>query len=58
MTAAFEKGPLWAAPETIAAGIVNAIGNGRDVVYLPWFWRLIMLVVGTIPERLFKRLSL
>ncbi len=58
MTAAFEKGPLWAAPETIAAGIVKAIERRRDVVYLPWFWRLIMLVVRTIPERLFKRLSL
>ena len=58
MTAAFEKGPLWAAPETIAAGIVKAIERRRDVVYLPCFWRLIMLVVRTIPERLFKRLSL
>jgi decaprenylphospho-beta-D-erythro-pentofuranosid-2-ulose 2-reductase len=58
MTAAFEKGPLWTAPETIARGIVDAIDRGRDVAYLPWFWRLIMLVIASIPERVFKRLSL
>jgi decaprenylphospho-beta-D-erythro-pentofuranosid-2-ulose 2-reductase len=58
MTAAFEKGPLWTAPETIAHGIVEAIERGRDVVYLPWFWRLVMLVISAIPERVFKRMSL
>ena len=58
MTAAFKKGPLWATPESIADGIVRAVDNKRDVVYLPWFWRGIMLVIRAIPERLFKRLSL
>ncbi|WP_297910740.1 SDR family oxidoreductase [Thiomonas sp.] len=59
MTAAFErKGPLWATPERVAAGIVRAIDRRRDVVYLPWFWGPIMLVIKHIPERVFKRLSL
>lgn len=59
MTAEFEKkGLLWAQPEAIAAGILRAIDKGRDVVYLPWFWRFIMLVIRHIPERVFKRLSL
>lgn len=59
MTAGIAKGgPLWAKPETIAAGIVSAIEKGRDVVYLPWFWRPIMLIIRLIPERVFKRLSL
>ena len=58
MTAAFDKGPLWASPETIARGIVRAIDRGRDVVYLPWFWGLIMFGVRALPERLFKRMSL
>jgi hypothetical protein len=59
MTAAFEKkGLLWAQPEAIAAGILRAIAAKRDVVYLPWFWRWIMLVIRHIPERVFKRLSL
>lgn len=59
MTAAFDKkGPLWAQPEAIAAGILKAIEAKKDVVYLPWFWRWIMLVIRHIPERVFKRLSL
>jgi short-subunit dehydrogenase len=58
MTAEFAKGPLWARPEQVARGIVQAIDRKRDVVYLPGFWRPVMLVIRTIPERLFKRLAL
>lgn len=58
MTAAFEKGILWATSEQVAHGIVRAIERKRDVAYLPWFWRYIMLVIKTIPERLFKRMSI
>jgi short-subunit dehydrogenase len=52
------KGALWAQPERIAAGIVKAIDRRRNIVYLPWFWRWIMLVIRHIPEPLFKRLKL
>lgn len=58
MTAAFKKGALWAQPEDIAAGILRAIAKKRDVVYLPGFWRLIMLIIRHIPEFIFKKLSL
>lgn len=59
MTAAFEKkGFLWAQPETIAQGILKAIDKNKDVVYLPWIWRCIMLVIRHIPEFVFKKLSL
>ena len=58
MTASFPKGPLWAQPEDIARGIVEGIDKGRDVAYLPGFWRLIMTVIRLVPERVFKRLSL
>jgi len=58
MTAAFKKGALWAQPAQIAAGIVNAIDRGRSVVYLPWFWSIIMLIIRSIPEPIFKHLKL
>lgn len=58
MTAAFPKGLLWARPEQIATGIVRAIDRATPVVYLPSFWRAIMLIIRAIPERLFRRLSL
>lgn len=59
MTKAFDKsGPLWVMPENIGAGIVSAVDKGRNVVYLPWFWQFIMLVIKHIPEMIFKRLNL
>ena len=58
MTAEFKKGPLWATPEQIAKGIIRAINKKKDVIYLPFFWRWIMLIITSIPERIFKRLSL
>jgi len=47
---------LVASPESVAKGIFRAIAKGKDVVYLPWFWGLIMLIVQSIPEAIFKRL--
>lgn len=59
MTAAFDKkGPLWATPEQVGAGIVRACDARRDVVYLPGFWRWIMTIITSIPEAVFKRLKL
>lgn len=49
---------LVADPDTVGEGIARAVERGRDVVYLPWFWRYIMVVIRLVPERLFKRLNL
>jgi len=58
MTAAFPKGPLWASPWRVARDIVRAVDRRAGVVYTPWFWRWIMLVVRHIPEPLFVRTKL
>jgi short-subunit dehydrogenase len=58
MTARFRKGLLWARPEQIAGRIVRAIDRGAAVVYVPGFWRLIMLVIRALPEPIFVRLKL
>ena len=59
MTAAMDKsGPLWATTEQIAACIEHGLQKKKDVVYAPWFWQYIMLVIRHIPEKVFKRLSL
>lgn len=49
---------LVASPERVGRSIVRAIESGKDVAYVPWFWRPIMFAVRLIPERLFKRMSL
>ena len=57
MTAQMQKSPLFSSPASVGRGIVRAIDGRRDVVYLPWYWRFIMLIVRMIPEPLFKRMS-
>jgi len=58
MTKDFKKGLLWVGPEVISKGIYNAIKKKREVAYLPFFWRYIMIIIKSIPEKLFKYLSL
>lgn len=58
MTAGVKKNALFATPETVGQGIVRAIDGGSGVVYLPAFWRWIMMLVRAVPEPLFKRLKL
>ena len=58
MTTAFDKGFLWAQPKDIAKIIHSAMLKGKDVVYAPGFWRVIMFIIKALPEWLFKRLSL
>lgn len=58
MTRAFKKGALWAKPDDIARGIVRGLDRGRSVMYLPWFWLPIMLIIRHIPEFVFRRIKL
>jgi len=58
MTAALDKGLLWAQPEQVAAAIIRGVDRGKNVLYTPWFWRWIMLIIRNIPEFVFKRMKL
>src|SRR5216684_9207747 len=58
MTASVKKGLLFASAQAVGQGIYQAMMGRKDVVYLPWFWRPIMLIVRSIPEPVFKKLSL
>jgi short-subunit dehydrogenase len=58
MTASLKKGLLFASARSVGEGIYNAIRKRRDVVYLPTYWAIIMFIVRSIPERIFKRLSM
>ena len=58
MTSHFPKGPLWAKPEQIAQGMIKAVEKKRAVVYLPWFWTFIMLVIRSVPNFIFLRSKL
>jgi len=58
MTTAFNKGALWATPDVVAARIHRAIVKGEDIVYTPFFWRWIMVIIKLIPESIFKKTRL
>jgi len=58
MTAHLPKNKLFATPEKVAADIIRAIKGGKSVLYTPWFWRWIMLIIKLIPETIFRRLKL
>ncbi len=58
MTAHLKQGPLFVEPDVVAKGIVRAMKKGKNVVYLPLRWRLIMIIIKSIPEWIFKRLGL
>lgn len=58
MTAEFKKGLLWASPALVAKAINKAMLRGTPVVYVPWFWCPIMLIIKSIPEFIFRRLKL
>ena len=50
--------PLIASREYVAGKIIAAMEKRKNVVYVPWFWRCIMLIIRHIPESVFKRLKL
>jgi decaprenylphospho-beta-D-erythro-pentofuranosid-2-ulose 2-reductase len=49
---------LTAIPQRVASDIVKAQQTKKNVIYTPWFWRYIMIVIKLIPENIFKKLSL
>lgn len=53
-----KSGILWAQPDTVANNIVAGIDKQKAVVYTPWFWRWIMLIIKHIPTFIFKRMSI
>ncbi|MFM6927932.1 MAG: SDR family oxidoreductase [Bdellovibrio sp.] len=57
MTKEHKKSPLFGKTTEVGAGIVNAIEHKKNTVYLPFFWRYIMMIICSIPESIFKRLK-
>ena len=58
MTSEFKKGFLWAKPSMVAVLIVKAIESNKTEVYVPTFWRSIILIVKLIPNTIFARIKL
>ncbi|WP_025129331.1 SDR family oxidoreductase [Pseudomonas sp. PH1b] len=49
---------LVAKPEQVAVRIITGIERKKSTLYTPGFWALIMLIICSIPQPIFKRLNL
>jgi short-subunit dehydrogenase len=58
MTAHLPRNALFARPDRVARRIVAAAEGGGEVVYVPGFWRAVMVAIRLVPEGLYKRLAL
>jgi short-subunit dehydrogenase len=58
MTAHLPQNALFAEPNAIADGILKAVATRKDNVYLPPIWALIMLLVRSIPQSVFKKMNM
>jgi len=44
-------------PDKVALKIKKAIQNKKEIIYINYFWKIIMIIIMLIPEKIFKRLS-
>jgi short-subunit dehydrogenase len=58
MTAHMPKAEKFAPPQKVAEDILKAVARRKDVVYVPGIWAIIMFVIRSIPEAIFKKLNL
>jgi len=58
MTARFRKNFLYASADSAAAAIHRAMIHGREELYVPRFWRWIMLAIRALPVAAMKRLPI
>lgn len=58
MTAHLPQNGLFADPSIVGRGILKAVSVGKDVAYVPPIWALIMLIIRSIPNFIFKKLNL
>jgi len=57
MTAGLPVPPFAGEPAQVAADIVRALDAGKPVVYTPWIWRFVMLVIRWLPRFVMRRIG-
>lgn len=51
-------GALTAEPSEVGDAVFKAVERGRDIIYVRPIWWLVMMVIKSIPEKIFKKMSL
>jgi decaprenylphospho-beta-D-erythro-pentofuranosid-2-ulose 2-reductase len=58
MTAGMDQAPLSVTPEQVAEATIDAVANGRDLVWVPGPLRVVMSGLRHVPRPIFRRLPL
>ncbi len=58
MTADMQHSAIWSTPPAIAPAIYRAIARGSRVCYVPGYWRLIMLIIRSLPTAVLAKLPI
>jgi len=58
MTKEMPKGLLFAKSSVVGKKIYKGINTGKDVMFVPGYWKIIMGIIKSIPESIFKKLKL
>jgi short-subunit dehydrogenase len=51
-------GLLTAQPAEVGNAVYNAVQKKKNVIYVRWMWKWIMLIIKNIPEFQFKKMNL
>jgi decaprenylphospho-beta-D-erythro-pentofuranosid-2-ulose 2-reductase len=57
MTAGLPEPPFAADPDDVAPAIVRAIDRGTPQIYVPAIWRLVMLVIRSLPRVVMRKIK-
>ncbi len=57
MTANLKPPPFAGEPDAVAVRVLRAIDRGTPVVYAPWIWRWVMLVIRSLPRFVMRRIG-
>ncbi len=49
---------LTATPDEVGKAVFKAVHKKKNIIYVKWFWRWIMLIIKIIPEFMFKKKKL
>lgn len=58
MTSNLKQNFLFVSAQQAGRDVYKAMISPRPVVYIPWFWRWLMLVIRLLPDAVFRRLDL
>lgn len=57
MTAGLKPPPFAGEPDEVAARALKAIDKGKPLVYCPWQWRCVMMIIRHLPRFVMRRVD-